>query len=285
MARSSCLCGAVAWEVAGPFASMTHCHCSMCRKFHGTAFGTYLAAPAGGFRWLRGEEGVARYPSSPGFERPFCSRCGSGVAGAPEDGLLFTPAGCLDDDPGFRPQAHIFAASKAPWHEIHDDLAQFDAYPEGMGEAVEVREVPAPAGDRVGGSCLCGEVAYELEPPLALIVDCHCSRCRKARAAAFAANLLVPAGALHWLRGEERLQTWAVPGAKRFAARFCRRCGSSCPRIDPERAIAVVPAGTLDHDPGAREGLHIFVGSKAPWYEIRDALPRFEQAPPEPPPR
>ena len=33
-------------------------------------------------------------------------------------------------------------------------------------------------------------------------------------------------------------------------------------------------------DPGVRPGEHIFVKSKAPWYEIADALPQFEEWPP-----
>jgi hypothetical protein len=46
-----------------------------------------------------------------------------------------------------------------------------------------------------------------------------------------------------------------------------------------------IPAGALDDDPGVRPAAHIFVGSKAPWYEIRDELPRFDEWPPgyEPP--
>jgi hypothetical protein len=37
--------------------------------------------------------------------------------------------------------------------------------------------------------------------------------------------------------------------------------------------------GTVDGDPGVRPREHIFVGSKAPWYEIADALPQFEEWP------
>lgn len=41
-----------------------------------------------------------------------------------------------------------------------------------------------------------------------------------------------------------------------------------------------LPVGTLDDDPASRPARHIFVGSKAPWFEITDTLPRFEgQAP------
>jgi len=35
------------------------------------------------------------------------------------------PAGTLDDDPGIRPQGHIFVEFKAPWFEITDPLPQF----------------------------------------------------------------------------------------------------------------------------------------------------------------
>jgi hypothetical protein len=32
--------------------------------------------------------------------------------------------------------------------------------------------------------------------------------------------------------------------------------------------------GTLDEDPGVRPSLHIWVGSKAPWFEITDDVPQ-----------
>ena len=40
-----------------------------------------------------------------------------------------------------------------------------------------------------------------------------------------------------------------------------------------------VALGTLDGDPGVRPSLHIFVGSKAPWYEIADDLPKHPTSP------
>ena len=44
------------------------------------------------------------------------------------------------------------------------------------------------------GSWLCGGVAFEFDNEIELR-NCHCSRCRKARGAAYAANLFVPTGA------------------------------------------------------------------------------------------
>jgi len=128
MTHSRCLCGAVTWKTDGPFQFMSHCHCSRCRKAHGTPFATYVAAPAGGFR-SSGRERVGRWESSPGFFRYFCTRCGSVVPGDPWQGLVFLPAGCMEEDPGERPGAHIFVASRAPWFEIRDALPRFEAYP------------------------------------------------------------------------------------------------------------------------------------------------------------
>ena len=39
----------------------------------------------------------------------------------------------------------------------------------------------------------------------------------------------------------------------------------------------VLRMGTVDGDPGARPTRHIWVSQKAPWYEIRDDLPRLEE--------
>jgi hypothetical protein len=253
----------------------------MCRKLHGSAFATYVAAPADGFRLLSGEERIARFESSPGFFRCFCSRCGSVV---PEEGggeRVFMPAGCLEDDPRSDPAVHIFVASKAPWYEIADELPRFDAYPPGF-DAPEREPESRPESDAsaVRGSCLCNEVAWEVQGDVPLLVNCHCSRCRKARSAAHGSNLIVrPVERFRWVRGEDRVETYRLPDAERFSTSFCRSCGSAMPRVAPD--FVVIAAGSVDGDPGTRPRLHIWVGSKAPWFEITDALPQFEESPPQ----
>ena len=63
------------------------------------------------------------------------------------------------------------------------------------------------------------------------------------------------------------------PGRERC---FCKKCGSPLVSTDSGKITEVV-LGTVDGDPGVRPCEHIFVGSKAPWYEIADALPQFEE--------
>jgi hypothetical protein len=274
--NGGCLCGEVRWRSEGGFELTSHCHCSRCRKAHGTAYGTYGAAQDAGFRM---EGKPVRFESSPRFIRCFCPRCGSVTPGDAAEGQRFVPLGGVDGDPGVRPLAHIFVASKAPWFELTDGLPRFDAYPPGVGTALPDRPAGRGAG-AVRGSCLCGGVAFELTEPATLARFCHCSRCRKARAAAFAANLFVPESGIRFTRGAELLVSYKIPEALRFTQTFCRTCGGKLPRIDPARKLAVVPLGALDDDPGIRPREHIFVGSKAAWDEITDTLPQHAEMAP-----
>lgn len=128
--KGSCLCGGVRYEVLA-LSRILHCHCSMCRKATGAAFRTRATVRSPDFRWLAGEHLVTRYESSPDHIRTFCRVCGSTLLTEfpkmpKEVGL---PLGTLDDDPGIRPEFHIFVDSKAPWFTIHDQLPQHGALP------------------------------------------------------------------------------------------------------------------------------------------------------------
>ena len=123
--RGRCLCGAVRYEVGGDLSFASHCHCSMCRKAHGAAFGSYGGVPSHKFRFTQGEDVVRTFVSSPGVARRFCPHCGSPITWTSDQhpgyvaftlGTLETP---LPMPAGMR---HIHVASKAPWYEICDSL-------------------------------------------------------------------------------------------------------------------------------------------------------------------
>ena len=135
--HGSCLCRGVRYEIDGDLALPGYCHCSICRKVHGSAFGAYANARSAEFRWTAGEDLVSKYESSPGSFRCFCSRCGSPLAAmvANEPEFVGVTLGTLDDAAGVQPIAHIFVGSKAPWYTITDDLMQFEEWPPGMGTA------------------------------------------------------------------------------------------------------------------------------------------------------
>ena len=275
-----CLCGEVRYEVDGDFVAVVNCHCSMCRKHHGSPFATWVVLPARQYRLTSGAAAIVRYASSPGMHRSSCGRCGSVTPeSTPGGDHVVVPAGNLEGALP-RPTLHMFVGSKAPWHVIADDLPRHDAWPSGFGMEPVEREAPThEEGHGVHGSCLCGDVAYAVDAPPLRFMYCHCSRCRLARSAAHASNLFYPLDAFRWLRGEDRVTSFALPGAQRFGVAFCRRCGSGVPR--PSLAqVVLVPAGSLDDDPGRRAEAHIFVDSRADWDVIGDdGIPRYAELP------
>lgn len=130
--KGSCLCGAVSYKVNGALDIMGHCHCSMCRKSNGAAFVTWGLINPDLFQWTSGEEFVQKYESSPGKMRCFCKRCGTSLGLAESGQVSEIVMGTVDGDPEMRPSAHIFVRSKAPWHEITDNLPQYEGWPPGM---------------------------------------------------------------------------------------------------------------------------------------------------------
>ncbi len=123
------------------------------------------------------------------------------------------------------------------------------------------------------GSCLCDTVKYEVRGDLGPAIYCHCSRCRKATATAFATNAGVPADDFVIIEGEQALKAFeSSPGVHRF---FCSNCGSPIfSRRDTMPDVVRLRLGTLDTPLTAPPVAHYFVGSKANWYEIRDDLPQ-----------
>jgi hypothetical protein len=123
--QGACLCGEVRYEITAPVGTMSHCHCSMCRKHHGTPFATCVSVPLGGFRWLAGHQSVTFYRSSPFGMRSFCGTCGSVTPIVDSElGLALCPAGNLEGQLDTQSQVHVFVGSKAAWHAITDELPQ-----------------------------------------------------------------------------------------------------------------------------------------------------------------
>jgi hypothetical protein len=279
--RGACLCGAIAFSIAPPYRWFAHCHCSMCRKHHGSLFHTSLGVARTAFRWLEGADEIGHYRATSAFERPFCRRCGSTVpALSHDDRYCNVPAGLLDGDPGSRPRAHIFAASRSPLAEIDDALPRHAAYPPGIAlPIIDTPRVHDPAA-AVSGGCLCGTVAFAATSAPRRLVNCYCSLCRRSRAAAFGSTVLVRSDGFRWVRGAERVRRYALPAPRHYATDFCGECGSFAPSVVAGSPTVMLPAGAIDTPLGPLPAVHLYAGSKAPWYEIADAWPQFAELPP-----
>jgi len=128
------------------------------------------------------------------------------------------------------------------------------------------------------GSCLCGSVRYEVNGPFSHVTHCHCSMCRKEHGAAFATYGRVQVDDFKLVSGANNVASYQ--SSLEVTRTFCRQCGSTLQFIRSTRPGSLSLAlGTLDDDPCVSASRHIFVGSKAPWFEITDDLPRYTERP------
>lgn len=138
----------------------------------------------------------------------------------------------------------------------------------------------APSAPALSGSCLCGGIRYRVRGEPGAMVVCHCSRCRKANGSAFQAVVPIATGGFELLEGAELLAGYeSSPGVHRM---FCRRCASPLySRRDAMPDMLRLRVGTLDTPLSAGPSMHIFVGSKAEWYDIHDAAEQHRTRPGE----
>jgi len=123
------------------------------------------------------------------------------------------------------------------------------------------------------GTCLCGTVGYKITGSAGRFWHCYCQRCRKATGTGHASNIIMKPESVDWTAGNDRLTYYKVPDARRFATVFCSTCGSLMPRVAQDLSVAVIPAGTLDNDPGIRPQARIYQSSRVPWSCDGAALP------------
>jgi hypothetical protein len=132
-----------------------------------------------------------------------------------------------------------------------------------------------PADDRVlAGTCECGTVRYRVADAFRYAANCHCSRCRAATGSAFKPFAGIERELLEITNGADRLLIVGEPDANDTR---CAACGSLLFSVVRDGAYVHVAMGSLFDAPSVRPTHHIFVGSKAPWFEITDDLPQFEE--------
>jgi len=129
----------------------------------------------------------------------------------------------------------------------------------------------------IEGACFCGAVRYRVDGQLTDARSCHCSMCRKAFSAQASAYALVEPSEFTWLIGKELLITYESKNGA--GLQFCSICGSTlCGTYNGK--VHGVTLGCVEGDPGVKIGMHIFVGSKAPWEVIPEGVPQYEEEPP-----
>jgi hypothetical protein len=124
------------------------------------------------------------------------------------------------------------------------------------------------------GACECGATRYEVANDFRYAANCHCSRCRASTGSAFKAFAGIEREKLCVTDGADNL---LIVGEEDANHTRCGKCGSLLFSVVREGAYVHVAMGSLVDAPSIRPTEHIFVASKAPWFEITDDLPQHEE--------
>ena len=128
---------------------------------------------------------------------------------------------------------------------------------------------------KLTGKCLCESIEYEITGELGPIFNCPCSKCRRWHGADFRTRAYIKKEQFHWVKGEELLSTYY--SSDTVSKTFCSNCGSNLMSYyDNLPDVIGVPLGGISGDLGRLPEAHIFVGSKATWFEITDDIPQHE---------
>ena len=131
----------------------------------------------------------------------------------------------------------------------------------------------------LAGECYCRAVGYTVADTFAYALNCHCSDCRRTTGSAFKPFAGIARDKLTVTAGNDDLTIFGDAAGHNA---HCRHCGSLLYSVVRDGAFVHVAMGTLVDDPSIRPSHHIFVASKAPWREIADNLPQYEQHRPAP---
>lgn len=112
-----CQCGAVRFSCES-LGRASICHCRMCQKAFGNAFGPLVTAK--GLEWTRGEP--KRFQSSNKVKRGFCAECGTPLAYEFESFGTELAICAFDDPASIAPVIQVGTESRLPWCDSLPDL-------------------------------------------------------------------------------------------------------------------------------------------------------------------
>ncbi len=120
-----CLCGAVRYEVRGPAAQTSLCHCEDCRKASGAPAVAWTFFPPDALRWTQGAPRKIEFADR---VRWFCGDCGSPLLFVDPALPEFTEVNTcsLDNPAGFPPGDQCWTLDEIPWMHAIPSLPRFD---------------------------------------------------------------------------------------------------------------------------------------------------------------
>uniref|UniRef100_A0A0G4FBW9 CENP-V/GFA domain-containing protein n=1 Tax=Chromera velia CCMP2878 TaxID=1169474 RepID=A0A0G4FBW9_9ALVE len=287
-----CQCGNNAFAVEVERSSpVVRCHCVRCRKFHTSAFASYLKVSRDAIPCDSTSAPVQKYLDSCNeigpVERLSCGWCNSVLAsvpaietGGPLGGGALLALGCVEDasiPPGLAKEwAHKFEEWKK-----EESAKWWEAAPSG-------RPIRGCRAERtLRGGCACGACTFEAWSGSEFQTQhCYCNLCRRLSGSVAQTWIPVYKDGFRWTK-EDKLRV--VRTTKHGQRHMCTGCGGVMTIVYDDQPYTVWPcAGAIEDDsmPKAEDmsrslcrAIHICCSMMQPWYELpEDGLPRLKYA-------
>jgi hypothetical protein len=127
-------------------------------------------------------------------------------------------------------------------------------------------------GRMLSGRCECRAVRYRVPDAFRYAGNCHCSNCRAETGSAFKPFAGIERDKLEVVEGADTCSS----GAMTRKAVALRICGSLLYSVVRDGGYVHIAMGSLADEPSIPTQ-HIFVGPKAPWFEITDQLRQSDE--------
>jgi hypothetical protein len=119
------------------------------------------------------------------------------------------------------------------------------------------------------GGCLCGALRYRASGKPRVVVNCHCSLCRRAAGAPFVTWATFPIARFRFTAGEPGRFRATAPAERTF----CPRCGTPLTFFDDRRPAELdVTVCSFDKPERFPPDRHIFVANRVAWAHLDDGL-------------
>jgi hypothetical protein len=130
----------------------------------------------------------------------------------------------------------------------------------------------------IEGSCLCGNIRYEVEIMPDKIFNCHCQYCRKAHGADYVTMALAKASTLTIRDSEHHLKEH-INDIGGYRA-FCANCGTRLMNYAPDKSMYFsVTLSTIDTPIDLKPVAHVNTESKASWCVPVAGIPEYGTLP------
>lgn len=127
-------------------------------------------------------------------------------------------------------------------------------------------------------SCSCGAVRATIAHDPQMVVNCHCTMCRKMNGGAFSTMVAVPADALSFTAGEDDVAAYALTAST--TRHFCTRCGTPLYNVNARMpGFAMLYLGALDRTDDLVPMLNVYCSTKLGWVDGLASAPSFDDVP------